>query len=74
MLLMFHKILIASAILFCLGYGVFELYRYFIPQGDETPDATVLYTGIAMLVGAAALIGYLLWVFRNPAPGARDAA
>lgn len=69
MLLMFHKILISSAIAFCLGYGVLELYRYFLPQGDESPDATVLYTGLAMLAGAVALAGYLAWVFRNPGPG-----
>lgn len=79
-LIAFHKVLIACAVAFCLCYGVWELYRYFLPIDDSAATivsagdssllgltdapADSLWTGLAMLAGAAAMGAYLVWVFR----------
>jgi len=67
MLVAFHKLLIASALLFCLGYGLYEMYRYFLP-GEAERTIGALWTGVVMLLGAAGLAGYLAWLVRHPAP------
>lgn len=80
-LIAFHKILIFAAVAFCLCYGIWELYQYFLPieslpvatpvSGEAasilavpTTDTNALWTGIAMIAGAAAMALYLIWVFR----------
>lgn len=50
----FHRFLIAAAILFCLGYGLYELLRYLEGAG---PGALIL----ALVFGSfAAGLGYYL--------------
>lgn len=84
-LIVFHKVLIISAIIFFLGYGTYEVYRYVLP-GEASPAESseptaleqiemivadgsgpieALWTGLAMLAGAAGLIGYLWWLSRH---------
>lgn len=50
----FHRFLISAAILFCLGYGAYEVVRY----GDGAGTGA-LVTGI-VFVGLAAGLGYYL--------------
>lgn len=50
----FHRFLISAAILFCLGYGVYEILRY----GDGAGTGA-LVTAI-VFVGLAAGLGYYL--------------
>lgn len=71
-LIVFHQLLIASAIVFMLGYGGWEMYDYWFaaPSASPTGELAVLEasggrglsglaTGIAMLGGAAVLGVYL---------------
>lgn len=51
----FHRFLISAAILFCLGYGVYELLRY----GDGAGGTSALVIAIVFLSFAAGL-GYYL--------------
>ncbi len=54
-LISFHKILIATAILFCAGYGGYELVR-FSRVGDTGP---LMLGGVFLLLAAG--LGYYLW-------------
>ena len=51
----FHRFLISAAILFCLGYGVYELVRYV----DGTGGTAALVIAVVFLSFAAGL-GYYL--------------
>lgn len=51
----FHRFLISAAILFCLGYGVYELLRY----GDGSGGVSALVIAIVFLSFSAGL-GYYL--------------
>ncbi len=73
-LILFHKVLIAAAVIFCLGYGVFEIFKYVAPPEDETADLASAITGAAMLVGGlagAVYFVYLLKRFPNDEPNPR---
>jgi hypothetical protein len=50
----FHRVLIACAAAFCIGYGVWELAGY---RADGGPGSLVL--GLASLLAGAALLLYL---------------
>lgn len=50
----FHRFLISAAILFCLGYGIYEGLRYV-----EGAGSGALVTGI-VFCGLAAGLGYYL--------------
>jgi hypothetical protein len=69
----FHRVLIASAIVFCAGFGAWQLAAY--TRGGGTAD---LLLGIAFGVAAAALTLYLLFLRRvlrlpaRPGHGARQ--
>ena len=58
-LLPFHRVLIASAIVFCAGFSLWELMRY--SSGGGT---TELVTGLVFAVLAGALIVYF-WHMRR---------
>lgn len=44
----FHRFLIAAAILFCYGYGVWELYRASVAGGSATLAAVFFVLGTAL--------------------------
>lgn len=44
----FHRFLIAAAILFCYGYGVWELYRASAGGGSATLAAVFFVLGSAL--------------------------
>lgn len=50
----FHRLLISAAILFCFGYGMYEVSRY-----GEGAGTGALVTAI-VFVGLAAGLGYYL--------------
>ena len=54
-LISFHRILIATAILFCTGYGGYELVR-FSRVGGTGP---LVLGGVFLLLAAG--LGYYLW-------------
>lgn len=71
-LIVFHQLLIASAIIFMVGYGGWELYDFWFggPGGPLSAEAAIMdsasqagpaamYTGLAMIVGASVLSVYL---------------
>ncbi len=71
-LIVFHQLLIASAIIFMVGYGGWELYDYWFggSAGPVTAEAAIMesaspagaaamYTGVAMVLGAGVLSVYL---------------
>lgn len=77
-LIVFHQLLIASAIVFMLGYGGWELYDYWFsaPATASSVEMAVLesssdtgveglMTGVAMLVGAGVLSVYLHRLYRR---------
>ncbi len=77
-LIVFHQLLIASAIVFMLGYGGWEVYDYWFaspaaPVGGDLAvletssggDISGLLTGIAMLIGAGILGVYLNRLYRR---------
>lgn len=77
-LIVFHQLLIASAIVFMLGYGGWELYDYWFAAPAAAPgsdlevldasfsaDVSGLITGIAMLAGAGILGVYLSRLYRR---------
>lgn len=51
----FHRFLISAAILFCIGYGIYELMRY----GEGTGGTGTLVLAVVFL-GFAAGLGYYL--------------
>ena len=53
-LIFFHRLLIATAILFCLGFAVWEFLDY-----RENGAVTALLLGLAFAVAGIALIYYL---------------
>ena len=53
-LVTFHRVLIATAIVFCAGYGVWEIVGY--RRGTGTAH---LLIGLAALAAAALLLFYL---------------
>lgn len=55
-----HKILIATAVLFFLGYGVWELSRY-----SHSGEVGAVLRGLGSLVGAVGLGVYLRWFIRS---------
>lgn len=76
-LIVFHQLLIASAIVFMLGYGGWELYDYWfaapaasgcdleVLDASSSADVSGLITGIAMLAGAVILGVYLGRLYRR---------
>jgi uncharacterized BrkB/YihY/UPF0761 family membrane protein len=50
----FHRFLISAAILFCLGYGVYELLRY----GDGAGTGALITAVVFVTLGAG--LGYYL--------------
>ncbi len=54
-LINFHRILIAVAILFCAGYGVYELLEF--TENGET--GSLLISGFFLVVTAG--LAYYLW-------------
>ena len=54
-LISFHRILIAAAILFCAGYGVYELSAF--SESGET--ASLFISGFFFVVTAG--LAYYLW-------------
>lgn len=77
-LIVFHQLLIASAIVFMLGYGGWELYDYWFasPGAPAAGELAILdapgdrgisglVTGIAMLAGAGVLGVYLQRLYRR---------
>lgn len=71
-LIVVHQLLIASAIIFMVGYGGWELYDYWTAGlgGPLTAEAAIMdstiqtgpgamFTGLAMIVGAGVLSVYL---------------
>ena len=55
-LINFHRILIAVAILFCAGYGAFELVAF---TGSGGEDGSLVMAGVFFLF--AGLLTYYLW-------------
>ncbi len=78
-LIVFHQLLIASAIIFMVGYGGWELYDYWFGGGAAGGSAeaeitgavaaqagpAAMYTGLAMLLGAGILSVYLYRLYRR---------
>jgi len=77
-LIVFHQLLIASAIVFMLGYGGWELYDYWLADpapsspgelavldSPSGPGVEGLATGVAMLLGAGVLSVYLHRLYRR---------
>jgi len=77
-LIVFHQLLIASAIIFMVGYGGWELYDYWFRgavgpasaeadiMGAATPAGpAAMFTGLAMLAGAGVLSVYLYRLYRR---------
>lgn len=77
-LIVFHQLLIASAIIFMVGYGGWELYDYWfggtsgpisaesaILESSSNAGPAAMMTGIAMLLGAGVLSVYLYRLYRR---------
>ncbi|MFW6088460.1 MAG: hypothetical protein ACODAB_01830 [Gemmatimonadota bacterium] len=47
----FHRFLISAAILFCLGYGVYEIMRYDDGAGNGALVTAVVFAGLAAGLG-----------------------
>ncbi|MBI4545605.1 MAG: hypothetical protein HY703_10440 [Gemmatimonadetes bacterium] len=58
-LIPFHRVLIASAIIFCFGFGVWELFAYM----REGEPAQLLFGLIAAVAGT--LLALYLWKLRR---------
>ena len=55
-----HKILIATAVLFFFGYGLWEISHY-----SRSHEVGALLRGVGALVGALGLGIYLRWFIRS---------
>ena len=58
-LISFHRVLIAAAILFCAGYGVYEIAA---PTG-EGGDGSLILSGVFFLLAAG--LTYYLWHLKS---------
>lgn len=50
-LISFHRLLIAIAILFCLGYGAWELIAYFRGSGVRSLLLALIFAGAGIALG-----------------------